>query len=176
MKKLFKLPTRPFKLVDAINRMAAATGSPRYAMAASNADYNGHRVDFIEPNSYKTQWTCGYQWSGFNTIGRGTLEDCLRAAKREYDRGALGASASVTVDNDSDAALCIEYGFQEWSEEKETAHSLTWRTPLFALVNEALDDDRRGRLPGATGILLQCNTVAEYHERVRAHREALRAK
>lgn len=38
------LPQRPFKLVDAVNRMALATGSTRTAQQAAHADYNGHRI------------------------------------------------------------------------------------------------------------------------------------
>ena len=41
-KKCFYILGKPLNIVDAINRRAAATGSIRYAMAAGDADYNGH--------------------------------------------------------------------------------------------------------------------------------------
>src|SRR5215470_7087423 len=46
------LPTRPYTLVDAVNRCAAATGSVRYAMLAADANYNGHHVT-VTYNNYR---------------------------------------------------------------------------------------------------------------------------
>lgn len=56
------LPTRPYNVIAAINRMAAATGSPRYAMAAHGADYNGHSVG-VYWNHYRGYWLAEYTWS-----------------------------------------------------------------------------------------------------------------
>ena len=71
----FWIPTRPYSLIDAINRMAAATGSPRYAELATYADYNGHYVT-VSFNEYRRYWVAEYTWAGRVVIGRGTLADC----------------------------------------------------------------------------------------------------
>lgn len=48
-------PTRPYSLIDAVNRMAAATGSCRYAQLSHYADYNGHHVT-VTFNDYRRYW------------------------------------------------------------------------------------------------------------------------
>lgn len=168
MTKTFWLPTRPFNLIAAINRRAAATGSCRYAQASEAADYNGHRVDFVEPNQFKRYWTCYYTWAGIHTIGRGSLADCLRAAKAEYDRGALGASSRLEVKTEEDAQACLDAGFQPWSEDIEAAHRASWWTPLHDLISEAFQDEKLGFLPGAVGILANSKDVEEYRAWVAA--------
>jgi hypothetical protein len=57
------LPTRPYTLVDAINRAAAATGSVRYAMLAADADYSGHHVT-VTYNDYRDYCICEHYWGG----------------------------------------------------------------------------------------------------------------
>lgn len=173
-KQTFWIPTRPYNLIAAINRAALATGSARSAMISQGADYNGHQVNFVEPNQFKPYWTCYYTWAGICTIGRGTLEDCLRAARREFDRGALGASAFVTVETEEDAAACLAAGFEPWSKEIEDAHNATWRTLAHDMVHEALHDERTGFFPGAVGILANCKTAEEYKEKRRAYGDELR--
>jgi hypothetical protein len=167
----FWLPTRPYSLVDAINRAALATGSCRAASIGSHADYNGHRVDFCEPNSFKRYWTCYYTWAGTVTIGRGSLVDCLNAAKREYDRGALGASAQVRVDSEEDAEACLAAGFVPWSKEIQAVHEATWRTPMHAEVHHALRDERNG-YPGCVGLLANATSMENYQ----AQKDALRMR
>ena len=169
----FWLPTRPFGLIDAINRAALATGSPRAASLGATADYNGHRVDFLEPNAFKRYWTCCYTWAGTVTIGRGTLSDCLNAAKREYDRGALGASARVNVSNPEDAEACRLYGFEPWSPEIEAAHDAAWKTPMHGEVHHALRDERMG-FPGCVGLLANSTSLEDYQAQKDALRAALR--
>lgn len=85
--RTFYLPTRPYSVIDCINRVSLATGSIGNAERGADVDYNGHHVYFVEPNQFKRYWTCGYTWAGSHTIGRGSLAECLEAAKREYDRG-----------------------------------------------------------------------------------------
>lgn len=162
MTKRYWLPTRPYTLLDAVNRIAAATGSLRYAAAASGADYNGHRVDFTPPNKFKRNWTCTYMWAGLHTLGRGSLESCLLAAKREYDRGALGASAYITVESEEDARLCEAQGFVEWSPEIEAQHLASFMDERYAKINEAREYEKWGLWPGAVQALLDSATVEEW--------------
>jgi len=173
----YRLPTRPYSVIDAINRMAAATGSPRYAMLASHADYNGHAVS-VYFNTYRGYWLAEYTWSGRNVLAQGDLGLCLRAAKQEYDRGALGASVTATYPDpqaqrlsddrmpsetlaDFDAA-CLAAGY---SSEPDAC---TWRTPLHDLVNDAMSYERNGIAP-AVGYLANSATVEEYNAKIDAH-------
>lgn len=171
----FWLPTRPYNVIAAVNRMAAATGSIRYAQAAAGADYNGHAVSFVEPNKHAPYWRAYYIWSGFNYVGRGTLRDCLDGAKREYDRGALGASAHVKVETEEDARTCRDAGWLPYSKDIEAAHDATWWTDRHDLVNEAMAWEKNGLFPGAVGVLIQCKDAAEYHARKEAYLEERRA-
>lgn len=57
------LPQRPFKLVDAVNRMALATGSTRTAQQAAHADYNGHRI-VVSYSSFRNAWSAFFRASG----------------------------------------------------------------------------------------------------------------
>ncbi len=160
----FYLPTRPYNVIQAINRMAAATGSMRYAQLAESADYNGHHVGFYEPNSFKRYWTAVYFWAGNHTIGRGSLTDCLKAAKAEHDRGALGATATLTVDNDEDAAACLAEGYTEGQEPADCP----WFTDLHKEVGQAMRYEKTGLVPGAVGMLANSKTLAEYKGKVDA--------
>lgn len=90
------LPLRPYGIIAGINRMALATGSIARAMAGASADYNGHLVS-VYFNDYRSYYVADYTWSGRQVLARGGVEECLRAAIREYDRGALGASVSVSL-------------------------------------------------------------------------------
>lgn len=170
----FWLPTVPFNVIAAVNRMAAATGSIQYAQAAHGADYNGHMVN-VEFNDYRKYWVAYYIWSGPNYVGRGSLRDCLDGARALWLRGALGSSAHVKVETEEDAQTCREAGWLPWSKEIEAAYDATWRTPLHDKVNEAISWEKNGLFPGATGILIQCKTVEEYEARKEAYREERRA-
>jgi hypothetical protein len=90
----FHLPIRPYGVIDAYNRKAAAVGSPRYAQATEYANYNGHHVT-LSWNDYRRYYVAEYFWAGRVVIARGDFAYCLRAAIEEYNRGALGASASI---------------------------------------------------------------------------------
>ena len=103
----YHVPERPYGPIDALNRRAAALGSPGYAMAASGANYNGHRIS-VSYNDYRGYYIAQYYWGERVVLARGSFEHCLRAALDYYERGALGASVSVCPrEDDAEAnALC----------------------------------------------------------------------
>lgn len=160
--RTFYLPTRPYSVIDCINRVSLATGSIGNAERGADVDYNGHHVYFVEPNQFKRYWTCGYTWAGSHTIGRGSLAECLEAAKREYDRGALGASASLTVESDEDAATCIAAGFKEGKDDTSS-----WFGPMHAEVWSAKRYTEQCGV-SATSFLANSKTVEEYKEKLEA--------
>lgn len=125
---VFYLPVRPYTPIDALNRRAAAVGSPRYAAGASTADYNGHAVR-VWWNDFRRYYIAEYQWAGRNVLARGTFEDCLRAALSEYDRGALGASVMVAPRPDDAEALaaCEAHPRLVPGRVPENSEWLTWR-------------------------------------------------
>lgn len=170
----FWLPTRPYGLADSVNRVAAATGSPRYAMGAHSADYNGHRVH-VGFNSYRGYYTCEYTWSGRNVLARGPLADCLEAAKREQARGALGSTVVVHVRDQAEADLCISMGFEPHSEAIEKAHTVTWYSELHREVGQALRYQNQMGCP-AVGFLLESKTLAEYKAKVDGFFQEQRAR
>lgn len=103
----FHVPKRPYDLIAAINRCAAATGSPSYAMATAGADYNGHHVT-VEWNEFRRFYVTEHWWGGRVVHCRGSATDCVRAALREYDRGALGASVVVSLREEDVASVSQE--------------------------------------------------------------------
>lgn len=100
----FHLPVRPYSPIDAHNRAAAAKGSPRYAQLTAHADYNGHHVS-LAWNDHRQYYVAEYYWAGRVVLARGRFADCLRAVLQEYDRGALGSSASIYPRQDDQEAL-----------------------------------------------------------------------
>jgi hypothetical protein len=166
----FYLPTRPYSVIDCINRRHLATGSLRNASRGECVDYNGHHVSFVEPNQFKPYWTCYYTWAGIRTIGRGTLADCLRSAKAEYDRGALGATATVSVATEEDAAACLAAGFVEGKEE-----SMPWFGDMHKEVSNALWLEEHGLCPVATSYLANSKTLEEYKGKIGAFQLERRA-
>jgi hypothetical protein len=130
----FHLPTRPYGIVDAHNRAAAAKGSLSYADATHGADYNGHHVG-VDFNTYRGYWVTEYTWNGRNVLARGSFADAINAAKAEHERGALGSSAHLTIQKDhpeaaSLAALAEATGWTRGSSEDRTWH--TWRHKVAA--------------------------------------------
>jgi hypothetical protein len=103
---VFHLPTRPYSPIDALNRRAAAIGSPRYVMATEYADYNGHHVT-VSWNSYRGYYIAQYYWAERIVLERGSFADCLRVALKEYARGALGASAEIAPRADDAEAIAL---------------------------------------------------------------------
>lgn len=107
MTTTYHVPTRPYGPIDALNRRAAAVGSPGYAQATAYADYNGHHVT-VHWNEYRGYYLAEYWWAGRVVLARGSFASCLRAALDEYRRGALGTSVTVVLrEGDAEAAaLC----------------------------------------------------------------------
>jgi len=102
----FSIPQRPGSPIDALNRRAAAVGSPGYAALTAYADYNGHHVT-LSWNTYRQYYVAEYFWAGRIVIARGDFESCLRAVLAEYNRGAIGASAAIYPREDDVEAIAL---------------------------------------------------------------------
>lgn len=175
----FYIPTKPYTIVDAINRRACAEGSMRYAQLTSNASYNGHALS-LTWNDYRGYYVGQYYWGERVVFARSAdFATALAATKREFERQGRGASCCVTV------------GYEpEWSRSKWTTdHNFaadcavgraddvlregTEPTPLPFMT-----DWKWGRLqhaflaerftPGtaATSHLIRCETEEEYLQKV----------
>lgn len=106
MESVYHIPERPYSPIDALNRRAAALGSPGYAMATAGADYNGHRVG-LSWNSYRGYYIAEYTWLGRQVIARGDFAACLAAVLREQARGALGSCAQISPREDDAEAIAL---------------------------------------------------------------------
>ncbi len=154
-------PTRPYSVIDAINRYAASTGSARYAALAANSDYNGHRVS-VTFNDYRGYWIAEYFWAGRHVLARGTIEACLHAAVVEYDRGALGASVVAHPRTPEEIVACQQAGLVA-----ETDAPDAWVTDLHREVPNAFALERHGLGP-AVGLLANSTSLADYHAKLDA--------
>lgn len=134
----FHLPVRPYSPIDALNRRAAALGSLRYAELAAHADYNGHHVT-LAWNDYRGYYVAAYQWAGRNVIARGTFAACLDATLREYNRGALGSSATIAAHDPEAVALCKATPALVPGPET-FAHESTWWTWRHKAAAESARD------------------------------------
>ncbi len=189
------LSVRPYSIIDAINRVAASTGSMGYAMAAGSADYNGHHVR-VYWNEYRGYWLAEYQWGERVVLTRGSLENALRAAAREYGRGAKGASATAFVDlatmhvkatvADLEAAVAVAEGLgyvverltgadleAERSKEYATVKAADWWTWKHASAAEAVRLEKQG-FP-AISALLAATDADDYMRRTFPNRRAANA-
>lgn len=124
MRTIFYAHTKPYNPIAALNRRAAACGSPRYAMLSENADYNGHYM-CVSWNAYRGYYIAQYTWAGRRVLARGSFADCLSAALREYNRGAVGSSVHVEPrEDDAEAAtLC-----RETADLTDQPDDEAWRT------------------------------------------------
>lgn len=163
-KTIFWMPTRPYDITAAINRMAAATGSLRRAMASATADFNGHCVT-MRFNDFRGYWVAEYFWGGRMVVWRGEFKPTMDAAVREYNRGALGASVFVHVETEEHAALCRAAGLTEYTKDIDAAHHATWFTDLHKEVSAAIRLEREVGIP-ATSFLVSSATLAEYNAKV----------
>lgn len=171
------IPMRPYTVIDAINRAAAATGSPRYAMLAEGGDYNGHHV-VVYFNNYRGYWLAEYTWAGRVVLARGSLLECAAAAAREFDRGARGATVTMTIAADGlasdltriDAGYLEALGFVRVPLEASGASMHyaemprelpAWWTWKHSEAHHALNLERQG-WGGATAALLKCETLEEW--------------
>lgn len=91
----FHLPTKPYDIIDAINRICAATGSMRNAISTSNAGYNGHALSLYW-NDYRGYYVGEYFWGERVVLVRTVnLSDAITTMKKEFDRQGRGASFVV---------------------------------------------------------------------------------
>jgi hypothetical protein len=155
------LPTRPYSLVDAVNRCAAATGSVRYAQQAADAGYNGHSVT-VTYNDYRNYCICEHYWGGRVVHARGSMETALRAGRYEYDLGHRGTRVTTCDLTPGEAQVALALGYVPWSAEGEEAWNALWYTELHGCVGEAI-----GTAPGCDTVhlLLQASSRVDYHER-----------
>lgn len=152
----FHVPTKPYSAVDAINRIAAATGSIGYAMAASDADYNGHRLNLYF-NNYRGYYVADYNWGERVVIARGeNFADVLLRSLDWFKRQGRGASIWISV-LEKDATIlhgCPEVvagpedieasGWYNW-RHKNASHALWMERhfgiPVFALLCARDEED-----------------------------------
>lgn len=168
---IYWIPTRPFTLVDAVNRMAIATGSIGYAMKAADASYNGHTVTVVY-NSYRGYSICEHYWGERVVHWRGSMEDALRAGRREYDldhRGTKVITDNLTPD---EAKLALSLGYMPWTQEGEDAWTALWFTDLHGCASQAID--RRYFGSDTIHLLLRAVDKIDYFEHVqRMHADRL---
>jgi len=132
----FHLPTKPLTVIDLINRRAAATGSIRYAMLTSDADYNGHSNRLCW-NDYRSYYVGEYQWDERCVFVRSTdAVHAVRTSIQEYSRQGRGASLSLSIlPKDADAVRAAFPELIEGSAEQAQSSWWTWR---HAKVGEAM--------------------------------------
>ena len=160
------LPTRPYSLIDAINRVWLATGSMRNVAIGSDADYNGHYVS-VAFNTYRQYWVAEYFWAGRIVVGRGSFENCIIAAKAEFDRGALGATVVVTGVEDDKVEWMTTLGFVPYSPDIAAAHFTSFSDLRYAEINSAMTFERQLGCP-AVGLLANSATIDEYNAKADA--------
>jgi hypothetical protein len=175
---MFHVPERPYSPIDSLNRRAAALGSPRYAQLASGANYNGHRVA-VQFNSYRQYWTAEYFWAGRVVLARGNFAQCIAAALREHERGALGSSVVVHLVDGSwsasgdelEQALAICRHMTELVEGRapQVPDWYTWRHTVAAQCA------RDSALPNSRPTIFDWD-VMQAVDSEDAHLEAIRAK
>jgi hypothetical protein len=160
----FYLPQKPYSVVDAINRAAAATGSMGMAMAGHDADYNGH-YNHLCWNDYRGYYVGEYTWAGRNVWYRGVnFAQALDAACREYDRQGRGATMHVCPQGEKDAALAAAHPRFREGEEGPKEWAQDWR---FAKVGDAL---RNEKMFGISCVPALVNAASE--EEYQAHVDA----
>jgi hypothetical protein len=168
----FHLPQKPYSVIDAINRHAAGQGTVGYAMAASDADYNGHAI-IMTWNAYRRYYVCEHHWGERVVHARGTAEQVLPVAVREYQQQGRGASLFVGL-KPEDAHLAAQYNLLPGRE----ASPQPWRTPLHAELLGAAMYERNGLCP-AFSFLASSRTAEEYKLKIEAffasHRRAVAA-
>ncbi len=157
----FFLPTKPYDIIAAINRAAAATGSVEFASRAAHASYNGHYVT-LAWNDYRQYWVGGFTWSGWQVIVRSAdLAEAVRGCKEFYDKDGLGAKLAVCVTREEDIALLR--ADPAFTEGEEDFANLPWRNWKYAMVNAALRDR-------TDDLLIAAESKEAYEEAARARR------
>jgi hypothetical protein len=157
----FHLPQKPYSVIDAINRHAAGQGSVGCAIAAADANYNGHAI-IMGWNNYRRYYICEHHWGERVVHARGTAEEVLRVAVDEYKQQGRGATLNVWL-KPQDAHLAAKYNLLPGRE----ASPQTWRTPLHAELLGAAMYERNGLCP-AFAFLANSQTVEEYRLKIKA--------
>ncbi len=143
--RTFHMPAKPYSLVDAINRCAAATGSMRYAMATGDADYNGHALALYW-NDYRGYYVCDYHWGERVVLVRDAdFARALAGAKREFARQGRGASLRIST-RPQDAHIAEADPDVKAGEEGEAA----WRDWKYSEVGFAVKHNWTHHLIAAT--------------------------
>jgi len=175
----FNLPVRPYSPIDARNRMSAALGSPRMASLTHYADYNGHHVT-LAWNNYKGYYVAEYFWAGRVVLARGSFADCLRAVLQEYERGALGASASIGPRADDTDAISLALatpGVVEgslWETNPDGGRQLslgswwTWRHQVASESAKDMANSRAMKILFDWDLCQASNTREEYEQALKA--------
>lgn len=166
---VFHAPTRPYGPIDALNRRAAATGSPRYAKSTSHANYNGHQIQ-VWWNSYRGYYIAEYTWAGRCVIARGEFNKVLRAAMDMHNLGALGSSVSVSFKEGGDSEAVEVCRATEGLVEGERPEVLPWYSWRHRCAAASVRDSAH-----PSGICMRfdwqlmqaCETEAEYREKLR---------
>ena len=128
----YHTPRKPFSVVDAYNRSAAAKGSPAYAQASVGGSYDG-RCATLRWNEYRQYYVCQYTWSGNRVVCRDKdLMACLSRALAWYDKQGRGAQLKVfpRVEDRQYLAIAVLEGklFPATAENVATFNAWhTWR-------------------------------------------------
>ena len=147
----FYLPTKPYSVVDAINRVAAATGSVGYARGSANANYNGHYIN-LSWNDYRGYYVAEHYW-GERVVHARSADPvaAVRAAVCEYQAQGRGASLHASVRSEhADAVRALDL-LIEGTEPSDYGPWYTWR---HKLVGDAMSWERH--FPGEGQAALLC--------------------
>jgi hypothetical protein len=168
----FHLPQKPYSIIDAINRHAAGQGTVGYVTTTSDADYNGHAI-IVTWNNYRRYYICEHHWGERVVHVRGTAEQVLAVAVREYNQQGRGASLFVGL-KPEDAPVAVKFNLLPGRE----ASPQLWRTPLHAELLGAAMYEQNGLCP-AFAFLASSQTVEEYKLKIETffalHRKAVAA-
>ena len=167
----FHLPTKPYSVIDAINRAFVATGSPRCAAAHSGGgDFNGHFLT-LSWNDYRKYYVGEYSWAGRNVLVRGTdFAYCLAMMKREYEQQGRGSTLVVTPKDDADAETCRKLGLVEGEEDVKACSWWKWQ---HEHVSDFMCFDRHFSCP--TNLFLEATSYEDFNAKFSAHMDARRA-
>lgn len=158
---VFRCHTKPYSIVDAINRMAAATGSVIGAMRTAHADFNGHHLSLYW-NDYRGYYVLDYQWGERVVLYRGTdFAQGLATALREFGRQGRGATLRVLPDTNADIALC-RANAALYEGEEQRPDWMDWR---YDQVSAALRSMQQFGLPLA--LLIDAKSKEEYDAAVK---------
>lgn len=164
----FFVPIKPYTAIDAINRVYAATGSVRLAMASSSANFNGHH-NGLDWNEYRKYYVGEYYWGERCVWYRGnSFAEALSYGLREYDRQGKGASLNVHPEFGADLEVCrANPRLLEWSEAAEAAEYAKWQTWQHQHAADFVSHNKRfGGIP--TDLYLNAVNYDDYWDKVKA--------